>query len=75
MWDMSALRKAQGFASTTDLAKLFDVSRFTIYKWAKSGKIPLQRRYAGRIGWDMDELRKYIGITKAKPTEEQNEME
>lgn len=70
MWDTRELYTARGVANANDLARIFSVSRYRIFAWAKSGKIPLQRRYGGRVGWDMDELRKYIGITKAKTTED-----
>ena len=66
MWNPKAVRAAQGVASARELAHMFGVSRYTIYAWAKSGKLPLARKYAGLIGWDMDEVRKFIGMGKTE---------
>ena len=66
MWNPKEVREAQGVASARELAHMFGVSRYTIYAWAKSGKLPLARKYAGLIGWDMDEVRKFIGMGKTE---------
>lgn len=66
MHDLTAIKTAEGLAGLDDLARIFGVTKITISRWVRDGKIPPSKRIAGLIGWDMDELREAIGVKKEK---------
>lgn len=66
MRDLTAIKTAEGLAGLDDLARIFGVTKITISRWVRDGKIPPSKRIAGLIGWDMDELREAIGVKKEK---------
>lgn len=45
--------------SVKQVAEMFNVSEFTIYKWAKSGKLP-SFTIGGLIRFEYDEIMAYI---------------
>lgn len=47
------------FLSVKQIAELFNVSELTVYKWAKSDKIPYFT-IGGLIRFDYDEIMAYI---------------
>jgi transposase-like protein len=40
--------EGQDFFSATEVANLIGVSRQTLWRWRRSGKVPLGRRFRGR---------------------------
>ena len=47
------------FMSVKHVAELFNVSELTVYRWAKSGKIP-SFNVGGVIRFEYDEIIKYL---------------
>ena len=53
-----------GYASAKALAREFETTESTIWRWAASGRIPAPLKLGpGTTRWDVAEVRKALGLT------------
>lgn len=61
--NLDDIRKAKEFLSPADVAKIFETTPRTIYRWINEGRLPPLQRVAARRGWEAPYLWEYLKKT------------